>query len=203
MVHSISLGGDVLILSARVASWLGESFILLPLAVGLLLALWRQLPERFIARWSAALLLCVLFVSLLKVAGYGLASRLRLAGTPDVSGHEALSVVFYGGLAWAASAAWPARKRMGLLLAAAMLVLAIGVSRLLLRQHSVPEVLAGILLGGLALAATKHCSASAARPLVVALILVTALLLLALPFGIEPELTFKAVGATLAGRVRP
>lgn len=136
---------------------LGSSSLLVPLSALYATALWRHHSAPLALRWLLALSLCLGAMVVLKLVGHG-------CGLPDFplfpslfagdrfvspSGHAAFAAVFYGSVAaLAARDAASLRLRIGLPLAAAALVLAIGASRVAVSAHSGAEVVAGLLIGG-------------------------------------------------------
>jgi membrane-associated phospholipid phosphatase len=128
---------------------LGDLAVLLPLAAAMLA--WLLLYSARVApRWLLALGSCVGLTALLKIVFYA------CPPTDDMhspSGHTALSTLVYGAIALAAAIAWPGVRRLLVIGCCTGLILAIGVSRLLLDAHSVVEVTLGLLIGTVPLAA--------------------------------------------------
>lgn len=143
----------VLILSVphgfwRALTWLGDSGLLLPVA--LLIAVWLTTSRR---TWPTAALWVVLFGSAcvlilatkLAFLGWGIGSaRWNFTG---ISGHTAISTSVWPVALWLVASRMPHRFRVGLALAGWVLAAAIGVSRLALYAHSASEVVTGFLLG--------------------------------------------------------
>ncbi|MGD9945674.1 MAG: phosphatase PAP2 family protein [Burkholderiaceae bacterium] len=77
------------------------------------------------------------------------------------SNHASMSMIAYGMLAWLLLHYLRGRGRLPILLATALLVLAIGASRVLLQVHFVTDVLAGYASGGAWLAAGIACMRAA------------------------------------------
>lgn len=137
---------------------LGSSSLLVPLSALYATALWRHHSAPLALRWLLALTLCLGVMVVLKLVGHG-------CGLPEFplfpslfagdrflspSGHAAFSAVFYGSVAALAARNASSRwLRVGLPVAAAALVLAIGASRVAVSAHSGAEVAAGLLVGGL------------------------------------------------------
>ncbi len=141
----------------RAFTWLGDSGLLIPASLLIVLLLAWSRETRF-----AALLWCIVFgagsmailVSKLAFMGWGIGSpRLNFTG---FSGHTAISTSVWPVLLWLAAAQWTKRwpqslsPARGLQLAAVLgwaLGLGIGISRLALYAHSVSEVVGGFVLG--------------------------------------------------------
>ena len=128
----------------------GDLALLLPLAVTVtvwlvLLRYWRAL-----AWWLVALTLCMGVTAILKIYFFVCPP---LTDLHSPSGHTSLSTLVYGALTLAVAAAVGGWKRVAVLLLGAAFVTAIGISRVAIHAHSIPEVLLGWLIGVGALAA--------------------------------------------------
>ena len=155
-------------LGASLPAWhlftrLGEAQLLLPAAAVVAVSMWRQPGMQAVTlRWALLLLGAALLTTVSKLAfiGWGIGSAaLDFTG---VSGHTMFASAIYPVLlaalvpvAW--PAAWPARRavsgpggRRWAAVLGAVLALAVGVSRVVVGAHSVSEVVAGWLVGGVA-----------------------------------------------------
>jgi membrane-associated phospholipid phosphatase len=127
---------------------LGESQILLPAAVLVVLALLRHADGRALAgRWL--LLLCgavaLTTVSKLAFIGWGLGSvALDFTG---ISGHAMFAAAIHPLLFGALAPSDRPRMRVAAVAVGGLLALFIGVSRVVVDAHSVSEAVAGVLLG--------------------------------------------------------
>ena len=133
---------------------LGETGILLPAALLVMLALARRPVTRPLAfRWFVFLCGASLMTAASKVAfmGWGLGSAaLNFTG---ISGHSMVAAAIYPLLlVTLASHAPPVAQRIALATGFALALL-VGISRLAVDAHSVSEVIAGLLLGSAASAA--------------------------------------------------
>jgi membrane-associated phospholipid phosphatase len=158
----------------RALTWLGDSGLLLPVAVFIALVLLRvgHGLRRPALTWCLVFGLCGLAVMVSKLAfmGWGIGSaRLNFTG---FSGHTAIGTALWPVALWLLATAWqrrhpppilatrtglappgPAglggsgRLRLAAALTGLMLGAAIGISRLALRAHSLSEVATGFLLG--------------------------------------------------------
>ncbi|MBB1603922.1 phosphatase PAP2 family protein [Variovorax sp. UMC13] len=129
-------------------TWLGDSALMLPLALLLALGLWLSRAGR-----GAAFAWCLAFgagsalilLSKLAFLGWGIGSaRWDFTG---FSGHTAIGTSVWSVLLWLACARGSPLVRRLAVGAGWALGAAIGVSRLALHAHSVSEVVAGLLLG--------------------------------------------------------
>jgi membrane-associated phospholipid phosphatase len=161
---------------------LGEAQILLPLALLTMgSVLWRAKESGGRAAalgWLALLCLAISLTTASKIAfmGWGLGwAALDFTG---VSGHSMFAAAVYPMLAGTLAARWPPGKRYAAIVAGCALALLVGVSRLVIGVHSPSEVVAGLLLGGLASAlpfawaGIAHASISPLVPALVAVWLV-------------------------------
>lgn len=129
-------------------TWLGDSGLLLPMAV--LITLWLAASRR---TWPTALLWMVLFgagstvvlVSKLAFLGWGVGiASLDFTG---FSGHSALAASVWPVALWLFASRASHRTRLVLVYAGWLLAGGIGLSRLALDAHSPSEVIAGLTLG--------------------------------------------------------
>jgi membrane-associated phospholipid phosphatase len=139
--------------TADVRAWLvaltdlGDLAVLLPLATAMLA--WLLLySARAAPRWVLALGSCVGLTALLKIAFYACPPA---GDMHSPSGHTGLSTLVYGALTLVAAIAWSGVRRVLVIGGGTVLILAIGVSRLLLDAHSVAEVSLGLLIGTVSL----------------------------------------------------
>jgi membrane-associated phospholipid phosphatase len=127
----------------------GDAAVTLPLAAAICLWLVLSGAGRAAGWWAVSIVLC---------GGVTAVSKVFFWGCPPISdlhspsGHTSLSTLVYGATTLIAAFEGGDRRRPVAIAAGFGLVLAIGVSRLLLDAHSVPEVLLGWLIGGAALA---------------------------------------------------
>jgi len=132
----------------HIVTGLGDSALLLPGSAALLgYLVWRR-QARVALAWLAALTLCVGLTSLAKVAFLACGEHLPALRMESPSGHASFSAAFYGACAVVAAFHRPRLQRIALHVGAMALVLAIGVSRVVLGAHSPEEVLSGLLIGG-------------------------------------------------------
>ena len=129
-------------------TWLGDSGLLLPMAV--LITLWLAASRR---TWPTALLWLVLFgagsmavlVSKLAFMGWGIGNaRLDFTG---FSGHSALAASIWPVALWLLASRARHRIRVALVFFGWALAGGIGLSRLALDAHSPSEVISGLALG--------------------------------------------------------
>lgn len=128
----------------------GDSAVTLPLAglalVFLLISGWPRAAWALLASVGAA----GFGIGLLKLALESCGRPLIGTSLVNPSGHMAMSVAVYGGLALIFARRRPGRRAIWMWIAAAGLLTAIAVSRLVLHAHTAGEVAAGTLVGLLA-----------------------------------------------------
>jgi membrane-associated phospholipid phosphatase len=129
----------------------GEVQILLPAALLAALALLRRPETRSIALlWIASLSTALLLTTASKVAfiGWGIGwPELNFTG---ISGHAMVATAVYPLLLGASASRAPLPGRQAAVGAGYAIALLVGVSRVALGAHSTSEVLAGLLVGGVA-----------------------------------------------------
>ncbi|TJZ67152.1 phosphatase PAP2 family protein [Chitiniphilus eburneus] len=126
-----------------VVSWLGHTWLVLPLALMFVVGG----DARGAWRWLAALTLAIGLTLVSKLAFLGWGIGLRALDFTGISGHA-----MYAAAVWPVAGALlasPTRRRLGLTLGG-VLALLIGVSRLGLAVHSPSEVVAGWMVGAAA-----------------------------------------------------
>jgi membrane-associated phospholipid phosphatase len=123
--------------------------VLLPLT--LILTLWLVVirQSRLVAWWLVAIALCIGSTAVLKIYFYVCPPVTDLHSP---SGHTSLSTLVYGTLTLAGAAAVTGWRRSMIVIAGAALIGGIGVSRLIVHAHSIPEVVVGSMIGLCALA---------------------------------------------------
>jgi membrane-associated phospholipid phosphatase len=107
------------------------------------------IPVSAAPQWVFALSLCIGLTALLKIAFHACPPADNMHSP---SGHTSLSTLVYGALTLVSATAWPGLHRVLVIAGGAGLILAIGVSRLLLDAHSVAEVGLGLVIGAVSLA---------------------------------------------------
>ena len=145
---------------------LGHSAILFPASLILFFCLlWfgRHADAR---AFGAALIACLLATLVAKLAFHACGSEIPAFGIESPSGHASFSAVFYGCLALLVAAGRPLWQRTTIYAGTAMFVLLVGASRVVVEAHTLPDVIAGALIGMLAIAAFQALRGPS-RPLVV------------------------------------
>ncbi|WP_448188416.1 phosphatase PAP2 family protein [Azospirillum sp. sgz301742] len=127
---------------------LGDSALMLPLAVTLAVVLWSQQSASAALAWIGALIPGLAAITALKLAGHACEKALAIPTLVSPSGHAAFAAMVYGAAAVivARHTAGAARWLAGL--AATGLVATVAASRLLLDAHSAVEVVIGLTVGG-------------------------------------------------------
>lgn len=130
----------------------GDTAVTVPLALMILLVLAAMRRPGLALRWAVAVVLCAGVIGGLKIVLAGCSNRIALPGLVSPSGHCAMSTIVYGGLALLLGSSLPGWQRRLVYAAAALLVAAVAVSRLILRVHTPEEVAVGLAVGIAALA---------------------------------------------------
>jgi membrane-associated phospholipid phosphatase len=139
------------------ATWItdfGDSAVLLPIAAAVLVILLVSHSRRSAISWAVAVGLCLATMVMLKLAMHACGRVVVPSGAiTSPSGHAALSVMVYGGLAaLAIMTLQRASYRILIGLAASIVIGAIAVSRVILLAHSVAEVVLGLIVGAVCVA---------------------------------------------------
>lgn len=130
----------------------GDAALLLPAAAALLVYLLRARSWQAAAAWVGALGLCAGLTVAAKMMFHACGGQFPALDIHSPSGHTSLSATFYGCGALMLAAGQSSSRRFGTLLASAVLVVAIAVSRVLLHAHTLDEAAAGLAIGLLCLA---------------------------------------------------
>jgi membrane-associated phospholipid phosphatase len=121
---------------------LADQAVILPLVLAIAIALLAQGWRRGAAAWAAAVVATFATMLALKLAFLACSQSF---GTPDIhtpSGHVAAATIVTGGLA-----ALLPRRRASVLPVAVLAAVVVGISRLVLGAHSLPEVVLGAMVG--------------------------------------------------------
>ena len=133
----------------KIVTHFGDLVVVLPLALAALLWLAHIGSKHLIFYWVASLLTCTLITIALKM--YFLSCPGGHFDLRSPSGHSSLSILVYGALGTIAAKGAGKVKRLVVIGVIAALVIAIAVSRSILGAHTAPEIIAGLVIGGLAL----------------------------------------------------
>lgn len=127
----------------------GNLALLLPLAATMTVWLIRLRQPHAVAWWLVALALCIGTTAVLKIYFFVCPPVVDLHSP---SGHTSLSTLVYGALTLAVATVVGGWKRVAVIAAGSAFVVAIGISRVAVQAHSIPEVLVGSAIGLIALA---------------------------------------------------
>jgi membrane-associated phospholipid phosphatase len=127
---------------------LGDSALMLPLAVTLAVVLWSQQSVSAALAWIGALLPGLAAITALKLAGHACEAAIATPTLISPSGHAAFAAMVYGGAAVVVSHHTTGAARWLAGLGTAGLVATVSASRLLLGTHSGMEVAIGLTVGG-------------------------------------------------------
>ena len=132
-------------------------------------------------RWIALLVLAALLTAASKVAfiGWGIGSAaLNFTG---ISGHTMFAAAVYPPLVAAIARSKSQRARRLAIVAGCFVAVLVGVSRVVLGTHSISEIMAGWMLGGLVSAVVVSRGISSAARLNVAIVAMAALWITVMP----------------------
>jgi len=130
----------------------GDSAVTVPLALLTLVFVIAAGAQRLAVGWVLTIGGCAGAIAVLKLAFGGCGQRISIAHIVSPSGHTAMSAVVYGSLALLLGTALPPRYRRAVLLAAIVGVVGIALSRVVLHEHSVAEIVVGFAVGAGAVA---------------------------------------------------
>ncbi|HZT89453.1 MAG TPA: phosphatase PAP2 family protein [Stellaceae bacterium] len=182
---------------------LGDSAVTLPLAALILAFLLVLRQWRAAGAWIAMVVGCAMLIGGLKLVFGACGQLMPASGIASPSGHTAMSVAIYLSFALLLGRAAPPRLAAPIFAAAMVLIVAIGVSRIVLHAHDAVEVAIGFVVGLLAHAGFRILlSARGAPALPVLPMAVAALALVAALHGtrwkVEPRIHFVAAWLRLA-----
>lgn len=184
---------------------LGEAQVVLPIAL-VAAAMHARIPEARpgALRWLALLGIAILATTATKVAfiGWGIGSAAW--DFTGISGHTMFAAAVYPPLFGAIASGKPARRwAIG---AGCVLALLVGISRVVLQAHSVSEVIAAWLVGGLVSLGAISTGVPVAARLNVTVLAGAALWMTLLPATVRPIDTHALVtrlALELSGRQQP
>jgi membrane-associated phospholipid phosphatase len=130
----------------------GDGAVTLPLALLTLVFLFAARQHRMALAWTLTIGGCAAAIGVLKLVFGACSHRLTMLQIHSPSGHTAMSTAIYGSLALLIGASLPPHPRWAVRWAAALLIAAIAGSRLVLREHVLPEIEIGLIVGLAAIA---------------------------------------------------
>ena len=125
----------------------GDSAVTLPLALLILIFLFAARSKRLALTWLLAIGGCGAAIGALKIVFGACGHELTIVHLTSPSGHTAMSTAVYGSLALLIGARQPPGQRRTILIAAALAIIAIAVSRVALHDHSRSEIALGFAVG--------------------------------------------------------
>lgn len=157
----------------------GDLAVLLPLAAVVTLWLLAVRQPLAVVGWLVAIALCAGGTAVLKIYFFICPPLIDLHSP---SGHTSLGTLVYGALTLAVAAAFTGWRRWAIVGAGAVFIAGIGISRVLVQAHSIPEVVLGSILGlaALALFARQYWQHHPARPWLRPLVVTCAILMVLL-----------------------
>jgi len=157
----------------------GDLAVLLPIVF--VMFIWLLSKPRKIGAlwWAVSASICMGGTALLKLIFFVCPPANDMQSP---SGHSSLSTLVYGALVILIAVNLRGWKRWAIITGGTALVLAIGMSRVLLSSHTLPETLFGLAIGAVALGVfahgylTRSPTVASLRPLLVCVVLLIALL---------------------------
>jgi len=131
-------------------SSLADAALLLPASVLVLLALAALREGRLALAFAVSLGAAAVTTLVLKLIFHACGHTIADSRVVSPSGHVAFSATFYGALAVMLSSGRERRTRLALGIGAALLLIAVGISRVRMGAHSTAEVLIGYMVGAAA-----------------------------------------------------
>jgi len=131
---------------------LGDSALMLPLAVALAVALWSQQSGAAALTWLGTLLPGLAAITALKLAGHTCEAALANPSLVSPSGHAAFATMVYGSAGVIAARHLGGVARGLAVAVPAGVIAAVAATRLLLGLHSGLEVAIGLTIGAISVA---------------------------------------------------
>lgn len=125
----------------------GDSAVTLPLVLLVLMFLLATREWRLARFWVLAIGGSAGIIAALKLAFGGCGHPLTPFAIVSPSGHSALSAAVYGSLALLIGAGLESRRRVALYAVAAILIIGVALSRVVLRDHNLAEIAIGLVVG--------------------------------------------------------
>jgi len=176
---------------------LGEPTMLIPVSVVVVIWLWFSCTSRITLMWGGLLILGGVLLITQKLLYYVGGLSLTSIQLYTVSGHSVAASYIYGSLIVMIARTWPRSLKYGAWVAVGGLVLAIGVSRVVVAGHRVSEAATGLALGLILLSCFLWFSWRTAHPRIAAWTLaLPCLVTMALTYGhvFEFETIFRQLG---------
>jgi membrane-associated phospholipid phosphatase len=130
----------------------GDSAVTVPLALLALVFVFAAGQRRLALAWILAIGGCAVAIGALKLAFGACGEDLAGGYITSPSGHTAMSTAVYGGLALLTGSRLPTGKRYAIYAATAAGIVGIAVSRVVLHEHNLPEIVIGWIVGASAVA---------------------------------------------------
>ncbi len=130
----------------------GDSAVTLPLALLVLIFLLFAGQRRLGCAWVLTISSCAIVIGGLKLVFGACGADIAGGHIISPSGHTAMSTAIYGALALLAGSRLPSARRYIIYAAALAGIAAIALSRVVLHEHNVPEIVIGWAVGAAAVA---------------------------------------------------
>jgi undecaprenyl-diphosphatase len=134
---------------------LGDSAVTLPMAAVTIAILFVARRARMALWWGGSIVAAAGVLAGLKLALTAAAPHHSLTGLTSPSGHAGMSAIVFGGFVLLLGPSLTRGRRRSAQIAGAILVMAIAVSRIVLREHSITETVVGLCVGIAALAGLR------------------------------------------------
>lgn len=131
---------------------MGDSALMLPLAVMLAVVLWTQQSTKAALVWLGTLIPGLAAMTVLKLVGHACSDAIAIPSLVSPSGHAAFAAMVYGSAAVVLARHTSGPMRWVPVLAAVGVVAAVAASRLLLEWHTPLEVVIGLVIGAITVA---------------------------------------------------
>ncbi len=125
----------------------GDSAVTVPLALLIMVFLAAAGQRRLARDWVLAIGGCAAVIGALKLVFGACGHELTLVHITSPSGHTAMSTAVYGAFALLFGARLPSGQRRTVLIAAAVAIVGIALSRAALHDHSRSEIAVGFVVG--------------------------------------------------------
>jgi membrane-associated phospholipid phosphatase len=125
----------------------GDSAVTVPLTLLTLIILLAAGQRRLALFWILAIGGCAVTIGTLKLIFGACGPPIAIGHIVSPSGHTAMSTAVFGSLALLVGEPLPVRQRRGIMIATAIGIAAIAVSRVALHEHDPAEVVIGLVVG--------------------------------------------------------
>ena len=162
----------------------GDSAVTVPLALLVFVFLFAAGQQRLACFWAIAIGGAAVVIGTLKLVFGACGAGIPGNHIVSPSGHTAMSTAVYGALALAVGSRLPSSRRYAIYAAAGAAAIGIALSRVVLHEHNVPEIIVGWIVGAGAVALfAAALGRQAAPPLPLGWMVLCGVILVALLHG--------------------